>query len=532
MELLKKCDGVAQKRTSKNKAFVFYLGNEVIKGPYPKNSKRLKRIEMITKLGYHPPCLLLPKRIDVIDGYDYLIYDNLATFAKFGQVYKETFSSFEYRLLEESDLNPMQVSDMNDGNIPDLLLTWLVLHIYGTGDLNPRNTLWSATHQRFYIVDVEDQRNEKDVKGELFWFNRDPSNKKEYLDLLLPHFEQIIVLLEKLDLNSYENKKRLVIEKLRAMVPKTTNIGKMCWKGMKFPSAALTYSGHPYDVMISALQKYVRRSEVDLAVQVAAELYRMGELDPAPRSNLFNRVMVIAVEDVGVADLDICLHVIELLLKKENRTLDNLISCVVNLADPDTFKTRVMSHLRHTYANPEKAKRHGLKLPPIVEDNLTEFEKCVKDGNREMFFYYNNYLSQTKDQKVDATYKPYTKNRTTNPQVCLWVVLSKYLAIDIYLPLANGFWSASESSPYIMVAMCCLIYKNKTNKIVLVSEYEKKIDLEYKIPFIHDYAIDKHTRLGRKKGMTRKEFVEEGALVYPEAEEYIDQMLVAIYKEC
>lgn len=80
-----------------------------------------------------------------------------------------------------------------------------------------------------------------------------------------------------------------------------------------------------------------------------------------------------------------------------------------------------------------------------------------------------------------------------------------------------------------MVAMCCIIYNIET-KTVLLTEYDGKRDGV--IESIHDYAIDKHTKLGRKMGKTRKDFVEVGANVEPEDPRFIDELLLTIYKDC
>ena len=61
----------------------------------------------------------------------------------------------------------------------------------------------------------------------------------------------------------------------------------------------VTPSGHPGDEVISALQKFIRRGETELAVRAAYELYLTGEELTA---YLWRRLLVISAEDVGLGE--------------------------------------------------------------------------------------------------------------------------------------------------------------------------------------------------------------------------------------
>ena len=61
----------------------------------------------------------------------------------------------------------------------------------------------------------------------------------------------------------------------------------------------VTPSGHPGDEVISALQKFIRRGETELAVRAAYELYLTGEEMTA---YLWRRLLVISAEDVGLGE--------------------------------------------------------------------------------------------------------------------------------------------------------------------------------------------------------------------------------------
>ena len=89
---------------------------------------------------------------------------------------------------------------------------------------------------------------------------------------------------------------------------------------------ALTFHGHPSDQIVSAMQKYIRRGECDKALYSALDIdlfFQINKLEPtdvvysangsnvtaeetlkivkAKRTNLMNRLLVICLEDVGLA---------------------------------------------------------------------------------------------------------------------------------------------------------------------------------------------------------------------------------------
>lgn len=64
-------------------------------------------------------------------------------------------------------------------------------------------------------------------------------------------------------------------------------------------TTVVTVGGLPADEVISSLQKSIRRGEVDNAAFCA---YQMALTSPALEEHLWNRLAVIAVEDIGPAD--------------------------------------------------------------------------------------------------------------------------------------------------------------------------------------------------------------------------------------
>src|SRR5438105_4031363 len=73
---------------------------------------------------------------------------------------------------------------------------------------------------------------------------------------------------------------------------------------------SVTYNGHPFDEIVSAIQKYIRRGELEKAyyVTVEADLYSLvpaGTKDysnaKSRRTAFINRLRVILGEEIGIA---------------------------------------------------------------------------------------------------------------------------------------------------------------------------------------------------------------------------------------
>ena len=77
------------------------------------------------------------------------------------------------------------------------------------------------------------------------------------------------------------------------------------------PNSSITYNGHPYDEILSCIQKYIRRGEIDKALYVGieADLFSLvpsiskTEYSNAKsrRTNFANRLRAIIAEEVGIA---------------------------------------------------------------------------------------------------------------------------------------------------------------------------------------------------------------------------------------
>jgi hypothetical protein len=121
---------------------------------------------------------------------------------------------------------------------------------------------------------------------------------------------------------------------------------------------AFTFSGVPFDVLKSLLQKAIRRGHVLQAVWAAIEGYRMAEVDRGVRdqTNVYTRLAVTAAEDVDVADPRIAEFVIRKCLAARNakgrllRNAETMAAMAHALAS--ARKSRLPSHMYNSYVIP------------------------------------------------------------------------------------------------------------------------------------------------------------------------------------
>ena len=351
---------------------------------------------------------------------------------------------------------------------------------------------------------------------------------------------------------------QLSINPLTPTVQNNKNIGKMVFKGMF--GGSTTFSGYSIDIVKSALQKYIRRNIIIKALYAGFELYRMVEVDKgiAVQTNCYNRLAIIACEDIGPANLPLIIKVVELVLDKNRdpATLATMIQLMCN-----SEKTRIMSHLNRTYATTE-GKTYARKIGFHVDDTITEEDsqyilpliqsgsKYWKEGDptdirylAEMFLLR---LQQKSFMAIDwlGRYREAVKNikvvsrkRRTDPIVIIWEMLSTILPSKVHDILSRAYFKMSEKGPFLMTAVVAALYSTPYQEIYIASiintwkdhptllqllngEYEFQVD---------EYVIDKHTVEGKSKGASRDKFVKEGTQVIPQSELYYIKQFEDIY---
>lgn len=274
-----------------------------------------------------------------------------------------------------------------------------------------------------------------------------------------------------------------------------------------------TESGYGLDVAKSALQKYIRRGESLKAIQAAFELYRMKEVGlTAAVTNLYNRLAIIAVEDIGPANTPLALSVVTYVLSKR-RDEAELATIVQLLAESP--KTRALSHLWRTYAIKGLVMKEKGEIKPspfqwlegdplVIRQPLEIFKSCLEQRDNRAFYYAFRFLEVSKGLKVIKRY------RRSKPQIILWLLLDQPVLMQAYFTL-------TENRPFLSMAIFLALKGREEGEYNIreLSQAWKEcplLDQLKKGDFVlevDDYVIDKHTREGRKRGKDRKDFVQE-----------------------
>lgn len=637
-----------QKRTGKSKQFVFFNEDVVVKGPYNK-----KRYDNVITRGaifkkWHTPMVVLPLRtLDLKDGLFVEFPNVMAGYDLEFEEHSESFSNYKYKILKNAQVTSVRKAlDKNSNQwIYDqgvgLLTALCHCFILQVGDMHLNNCLVDVEKRQIYIIDYDDTLG-KDRDDEFFYFNKKPAASLNWYENMVGYYAEVAKSLKRLltDIKDSNLKNKKIYEqrtidcinllvkysdpKNRTSKPspvkksntkpsptKTTvekqdkdeslgDMGKMVWKGIR-GNASKTYSGIDFDVAKSALQKYIRRNMTAKAVLVAIELYKFKNIQgaSAATTNLFNRIAIIANEDIGPANLDLVLLVTSFLnpnsFKKDLPDVYTLCALVDLLSNSE--KTRMMSHCWKTYANPlgrevannmgisiddtfkpddlkflESSKAHDLEktiFEPSDPDNLrpyilTFYKRLLeKDFNAYSWVFFYTKLIEENDKLVLKRRKkfvnPKLKGTTGKPDILIWKVLSMFLPTRTHDILVAGYYDHSEQRPFLQHAILIALYRLKSTPsqeyIDFVEqkpdewEFDNKTkDIEYngklftKPEFVNlalsgnynlvidDFAKDMHTRAGKKRGMTKQQFVTEGSLVIPQSQKFFDPRFLKVYQ--
>ncbi len=340
--------------------------------------------------------------------------------------------------------------------------------------------------------------------------------------------------------------------------------GYMNWKGMF--GGSVTYSNIKLDIAKSALQKYIRRNMTEKALIIGFELYRFTEIPEAKAavSNLYNRLAIIANEDIGPANLPLVLEVTRL-VENKNRDVGILYQMIKLLSE--SKKTRFCSHAWRSYANPD-GRKISIKLGLPVDTEFTSDDLLFIDENKNcdlfvdsdpddirsyLLTFWNRlikkdfnaftwcyfYLEETKNLVLKPKRKKFIKGNsrcsTSKADILIWKVLSKFLDVETHDILVESYYDFTENRPFLQFSIVVALYGLKYEKFDIIADpnndehIDDMLNGRYESIKIDDFVIDKHTKDGRNAGMDVKSFVDEGAYVANEDLNYHNELLAKIY---
>ena len=389
-----------------NKIDIFQMdcGNELVNGKFVAFPNLIKDIEQNTvihteKFGANLSYTIIKKRTGLVRLSDYIAE------------------------------NPNETWFFDRNLLIDIILAHIHLYILSVGDRTLSNILLKPGTKEIFIVDYEENR-AKDVDDELFYFTQPPVKivsdkwltqvRKIYPDLLemnkfginadlnanhKTRADKVRDILEKYSkettgytgrprnaketkIKESKNAKKTIVangtngtnvtkeEQKPVKAPRKIkpieiidngNLGQMEWCG-QLSKETKSYGGHSIDLLKNCVREYIRRGVVEKALMAAVELFRMNEVGgTAPITNLVNKLKIIAVEDIGISDIEVLLYSLSV-LNKSAHTFKDIANVIALMCKAK--KTMLVSHVWKTYCTEDGRKyaavHHQLKIASIL----------------------------------------------------------------------------------------------------------------------------------------------------------------------
>jgi hypothetical protein len=317
--------------------------------------------------------------------------------------------------------------------------------------------------------------------------------------------------------------------------------------------------GIDVDIAKSAMQKAIRRGDVSLAWTMALRLNEFVKLGKgkAVRTNMLNRLPVIAGEDIGMGNLKVVIKVEEYVNMFRDSSSENL--CEAELVDCITMmclakKSRLGSHVNAVFYQALSTPEYFEKLDPLLLETMKNIERKNKilsddedkflvariewllrnaktDMEKMSTFFYMRYLLNSENKyKIPRGY-PKKRNISSEPIFFVWNIMMTIVKPDRKKSLEicyKMFLNENERHIYLVLGLFVYFFYDEVNseKMVDVSKTIESFGGLEKIIFsamnevieIPEYAVDKHTKKGRSKGKDSVVFAVEGAVVENESE--------------
>jgi hypothetical protein len=290
----------------------------------------------------------------------------------------------------------------------------------------------------------------------------------------------------------------------------------------------ITLNGYDFDTAKSALQKYIRRSNVKKAQYIACELdlFRFFPNGKACWTNFYNRLRVIALEDIGLACTEI-LPVIDNLfdrwIKDENNLSVNMLKAVkIMCICPHS---RFYSHLR-AYTKTAKPNMHKPNyLHPLGRDeklreSVDNLVWCMENKDVHAWYWIEKILAEEKlCEKRRSSTRPgfliFDIVRYFTDQIATDICEKWYKTLKVreqFLccihPVYAYIAQNGEENYSVSTTELRIIFKNIQQNLKPYNRVLTNQTIE-----IDDYVYDMHTRFGRTLKKDTADFAVEGSLV-------------------
>ena len=274
-----------------------------------------------------------------------------------------------------------------------------------------------------------------------------------------------------------------------------------------------TYSNYPSAEVSSAFQKSVRRGHLD-AIHWALELYWT---DQPRRTNIWNRLLVTSVEDIGPANPELILHVIALCAtdpSSQEWTEGNSTSLAraVELC-VKSQKCRLNDLLAGRYDYSRGVPPQMAHIDPKVAAEA--LKQALKDKRIESALCWAEYLWRT-PHKIGNKRAGWLLWEALD--VCTGLAKELRPTLEILGMSPNWRWQEKTRLLWIHLIVCQCFELNRPSLPNRMPIDELLWTLEWTRckgfhPSGPEYAIDKHTLRGKAMGRGTEHFMKEGSVI-------------------
>jgi len=329
------------------------------------------------------------------------------------------------------------------------------------------------------------------------------------------------------------------------------------FNGTLFNSNNKSYYGYRIDLLKSALQKYMRRRELEKMIWVMVELYLFkfaGEKGYIVLSNVINRIKIFLDEEMCFDDWERYLEVMKLLEEFENNgkeELDKLIKISYILIECNML--RINSDIKGYYKI--GVDKYKLDLC-LSEGNLEKANLYVKKGDSDNnILIFSKFIDLFERRENDCFYyaikifkneeegeKGGLRFRRKGCSYIIWeYLINKGKEMDnnkldklLNYRLIEYYKKRNERLIFLLSSINLLLNYDDINwnKKLNFDKYNVDVNnmfIKRRKLLIDDYAMDMHCSEGRNRGKNKKDFVLEGALVINEYKKYYNQKWRNVY---
>lgn len=294
------------------------------------------------------------------------------------------------------------------------------------------------------------------------------------------------------------------------------------WDTISQPQPGLrgfTYSYFRSDEASSASQKAVRRCYPEEAVQWCLELFWTGQ---AAKTNIWNRALVMAIEDVGPANSWLVSQVWSLVTSNKDHPTAMAIAALLlarsRKCRVNDWAVKIVPELNQ----PAVADAVGTpqQLQELLIDGLHRKHigtclyaaKALFFTTRKISGKYKNaqWLIWTAFDQIIGVHPDCREYLETIKSVGMidtwrWTKKCRLLHIHIiHLWCVEGRWPLSSQRPNLTISLDL-----QQEALALTQRYHRREGLVG----VPDYALDKHTQRGKSMGRGLEHFIKEGSLL-------------------